>query len=76
MACIGSTCFVICIYACTAVSVARASILLKKGMASHLATGRPKASPVWDSFDYCEKDNRVSVVYLTMRMKLSAVESR
>ena len=39
------------------VPVARSSILLKKVMASHLATGRSKASPVWDSFDYCEKDN-------------------
>ena len=26
-------------------------------MASHLATGKPKSSSVWDSFDYCEKDH-------------------
>ena len=47
----GSTCFVYM----HALHVPVASILLKTIMASRL-TGRPKASLVWDCFDYCEKD--------------------
>ena len=53
----GSTCFVYM----HELHVPVASILLKTIMASRL-TGRPKASPVWDCFDYCEKDE--SVCYL------------